>query len=277
MKRRSFRSIVVTGASGGLGRALVDCYAATDVAFLLFGRDAVRLDAVAEQAQAAGATVTRVVCEARDRKTISQAIRTFDAAHPVDLVLHLAGTKCGNQGGVEPDDAFDDVLEANLAFPAYVDRQVIEKMRKRGSGRIALVSSLAAIAPHPDLISYSSSKAGLAAYGTALRRALHGSGVTVVIVTAGFVDTPMTDIHNGPTPMKMSAALAAKHIRNGIDRGRAHVRFPVTLWLASHLLSLLPAGLGDRLTLALRADILNESARSHAANSAASTSTSRSS
>lgn len=271
------KNIVVTGASGGLGRELVRSYAAEGVAFLLFGRDPERLARVGEDARASGATVTDVACDARDREAIRSAIEDFCLTHEVDLVLHLVGTKCGNEAGIEPDRAFDDVLSTNLAFPVFVNSRLLPRMRARGKGRVVLVSSLAAVAPHPDLISYSASKAGLSAYGAALRRALQGTGVGVSIVEAGFIDTPMTDIHEGPTPMKLSSAKAARHIREGIDRGRAYIRFPYSLWLASKLLSLLPTPLGDRVIHRLRARILDEAARVHAANSAVTASKSRSS
>lgn len=277
MNRRSPRNIVVTGASGGLGRALIREYAHDRAAFLLFGRDVNRLCAAGETARSAGATVVEVPCEAQDRETAARELRNFDASHPVDLVLHLIGTKCGNEQGVEPGDAFDTVIQTNLAFPAFVDRTLLPEMCRRGRGRIAFLSSLAAVVPQPDLISYSASKAGLSAYGIALRRALRGTGVGVTVVTAGFIDTPMTAIHDGPTPIKFSAGTAARIIRTGLDRECPHIRFPRRLWMASHICNMLPASLSDRIAGRMRATILDEDARRHAASSDDKTSISRSS
>lgn len=249
--------LVVTGASGGLGAALVGEYAAPGVRMLLLGRNAERLGIAADLAARHGAEAETVACSARDRDTVARAIRDFEEQHPIDLVILAAGTKTGNYHGSEPTARLDEVIDTNLAFPAFVVQCVLSGMRRRGTGRIALVSSLAALAPHPDLLSYSASKAGLSAYGTALRRALSGSGIGVSIVTAGFIDTPMTGNHIGPTPMLVSAEHAAARIRKGLERGRLHIGFPIALVILTRLWNLLPLALGDRIAQFYRARILD--------------------
>ena len=115
---------------------------------------------------------------------------------------------------------------------------------------------MAAISPHADLLSYSASKAGLAAYGTALRRATRGSGVRISVVLPGFVDTPMTDRQRGPTPFRISADAAARRIRRGLDRRRPVIAFPWPLAALLFLQSLLPTAAADLIDARFRAEIL---------------------
>ena len=250
------RRIIITGASGGLGRALVREYAEPGVSFLLVGRNTERLEAACADARAAGADVCHAVGSVSDLDTIAAAMHSFEDAGGVDLVLLAAGVKTGNAEGVEPVEHLDRVLTVNLAATMHNVQALLPRMRSRGLGQIALFSSLAAIAPQPDLISYSASKAGLIGYGTALRRALMGSGVSVHVIVPGFVDTPMTDRHLGRTPMKISAAKAAGIIRKGLARRRPVIAFPRTLVVLIRLQNLLPAALSDRIDMAFRAEIV---------------------
>lgn len=250
------RRIILTGASGGLGRALVREYAAPGVSFLLIGRNAERLEAACAVGREAGAEVASALGSVSDLDPITAAMFRFEDAGGVDLLLLAAGVKTGNVNGVEPGEHLDRVLSVNLAATMHNVQALLPRMRARRSGQIAVFSSLAAIAPQPDLISYSASKAGLIGYGTALRRALLGSGVSVHVITPGFVDTPMTDRHRGRTPMKISAEKAAGIIRQGLARNKPFIAFPRALVLLIRLQNLLPAALSDRIDLAFRAEIL---------------------
>ena len=132
---------------------------------------------------------------------------------------------------------------------------LLASMIARKSGQIALVSSLAAIRPSGDLPGYSASKAGLVAWGVALRRRLRGQGVTVSIVTPGFVVSPMSDRHHGPQPFRIAAGVAAKRIAQGLQRKRARISVP---WIAGALLrveNLLPPALSDWIERRFAADI----------------------
>ncbi|TMV63086.1 SDR family NAD(P)-dependent oxidoreductase, partial [Thioclava sp. BHET1] len=123
-------------------------------------------------------------------------------------------------------------------------------------GRIALVSSLAALSPHGDLLSYSATKAGLRGYGVALRRALRGTGVKVTVITPGFIDTPMTDRQLGPAPMKIDADRAAGIVARGLERGQAMIAFPKLLILLVRLENLLPRPILDLIDSFYRARIV---------------------
>ncbi len=247
------RAIVLTGASGGLGLALVQAYARPGCAMLLFGRDTGRLEAAAKAARAGGAEVRQAQADMRDPHAFRSALAPFAEAHGLDLLILNAGVKTGNEAGLEPSEQTTRVLDVNLAAPIAQVQSALPLMDR--PGQIALVSSLAARSPQADLLSYSASKAGLLAYATALRRALRGQDIAVSAVLPGFIDTPMTDRQEGPTPFKMASGDAAEKIRRGLARRAPVIAFPWQLSLLLRLQGMLPTGLSDRIDAQFRATI----------------------
>ena len=250
------KRIIITGATGGLGRALVREYAKPGVGFLLFGRDETRLNAARQDAEKAGATAETRQTSVDDYEEMEAAMQAFDDATAVDIVLLCAGVKTGNLGGVEPAEQLERVLSVNLTAPIRHAQSILPRLRAHGRGQIVFFSSLAALSPQADILSYSASKSAIRTYGTALRRALRGSGVTVHVVTPGFIDTPMTDRHLGHTPMKISPERAARIIRRGLEKGRAEITFPWLLRVLIGIENILPTRLADRIDRAYRAEIV---------------------
>lgn len=250
------RRIVITGATGGIGRAVVREFAEPGIDFLLLGRDAQRLDAACDDAVSAGANAQTANLSVTDFRAMAEVMQKFDDEGPVDLLLLAAGVKVGNIDAIEPVDQLDRVLTVNLSATIHNAQALLPKMRGRGRGQIAMFSSAAALSPQANLLSYSATKAGLRGYGTALRRALRGTGVTVHVITPGFVDTPMTDRHVGWTPFKVSVDRAARVIRRGLSRDRPTISFPLMLIFLIRIENLLPTSLADWIDRAYRAKIL---------------------
>lgn len=253
MKRRS---IALIGATGGIGRALVREISGPGVTLFLSGRDPDRLRHIQEISEAQGATVKPCAVSLTNYQEFCEVLSRFDDEHPLDLLICAAGVKTGNKKGFEPPQHLDRVLNVNLVAPLHLVQAVLPEMVKRRRGHIALFSSLAAFSPHADLLSYSATKAGIRAYGTALRQALRGTGVSVSVITPGFVDTPMTDRQIGPTPQKISAERAARIIVRGLERKRPYITFPLLITGLVHLKSLLPVWARDLIDRTHRARIL---------------------
>ena len=249
------RGIAITGATGGIGRALVRAYAAPGVRFLLLGRDEAALDTARDEAERSGAVAHTLSVPVTDHAAVAEALARFDAETGIDLFLPAAGVKTGNRAGQEPPDQLDRVIAVNLTAVLHQVQAVLPGMLARRRGQIVLFGSLAAASPAADLLSYTATKSGITCYGVALRRALRGTGVTVHIVSPGFVDTPMTDRHGGRTPMMVSPDRAARTIRAGLSRGRARISFPRSLFALVWLENLLPVALADRIDAAYRAEI----------------------
>jgi len=236
------RTIVITGSSSGIGAALAGQLAVPGRLLVLVGRNAERLEQVAGACQAKGATCRQLVIDVRERERIVAACEALDREIGIDLLIANAGILDGRHAdeAVETGAAARRVLETNLLATIDVVHAVLPGMRQRRQGSIVLVSSLAAFFPLPDAPAYSASKAALVSYGVALRTALSGHGVKVVVACPGFVVTPMSDDHVGPHPGAITADDAAMRILAGLAADRALIGFPAVPFWLSRLSLLVP-------------------------------------
>jgi len=234
-------TVVITGASSGIGRSLALEYAAPGIVIGLVGRDAGRLEQVAVECRARGAEVTIGLIDVRDRTALASWLGDFHRSHPVDLVVANAGVLVRMPGGeVEPaDDAFG-LMQINVLGVLNTVQPVIPLMRERHRGQLALVASVAAFTPLPHSPSYSASKAAVLNYGLSLRAVLAGHGIRVSVICCGFVETPMIADIRDPKPFNMSSEKAAERIRRGLANDRAVIMFPLFFALMSRLDGLLP-------------------------------------
>jgi NADP-dependent 3-hydroxy acid dehydrogenase YdfG len=240
-------SILITGATSGIGRALAEAYAAPGVRLALIGRDPTRMACVAATCGKAGATVETALVDLRDAPAAAAAVLGFDRMRPIDLAIASAGITSGLGTGrdVESPAALRAVLATDLYGALNTVEPLIEPMMARRAGHLAVVGSLGALRGLPSSPGYSAAKAALHAYAEAMRPRLARHGVTVSIIAPGFVETPLNAAIVAPRPLQVSAGRAAAIIRHGLDRRRPMIAFPLPLYIGLRLLSLLPARLGD--------------------------------
>jgi len=243
--RSTPRSIVITGASSGIGEALALAYAAPGVTLALTGRDAARLEAVAGRCRAAGAAVTAGLVDASDRAAMAAWLAAADSAAPVDLLVANAGLSAGTGGGVESEEQARRILSVNLDGVLNSVHPLLPAMRARGRGQIALMASQASFRGLPGAPAYCASKAAVRVYGEALRGDLAGEGIGVSVICPGFVRSRMTAVNRFPMPFLMEADAAARAIRRGLARNAARIGFPWPMVAAVWLLALLPPGWTD--------------------------------
>lgn len=227
------QSVVITGASKGLGEALARLYADPGRTLGLIGRDRHRLEAVAARCRNQGAHVVIAALDVKDGAGLARWFRAFDAEHPVDLLIVNAGMFTGN-GKFAPEtmQEMTELLRTNLEGATLTISAAVPMMRARQSGRIAIVGSLAALHPLADAPAYSASKAGVMAYGEALREWLAPDHVAVSLIYPGHIKTAQVEHHVGALPLMVSAETAARIVKRGLDRGRTAIAFPkALLWL----------------------------------------------
>lgn len=224
----AFRTIAITGAGRGIGAALARVYAEPGSTLLLIGRDKARLDAVAADCAARGATVETAAVDVTEPERLAETLLAFDARHPVDLLIANAGVSGGLAPGrrMETFATAQKQLRINLEGAVATVTPLVEPMRARRKGRIALMSSLAALQPIGDTAAYSASKAGVLAWGEALGDFLAPDGVGVSVICPGFVTSDMSARVSGPKPLEMSAEDAAALIRKKLGRGKELIAFP---------------------------------------------------
>lgn len=242
------RSILITGASSGLGAALARAYAGPERLIAINGRDATRLDETAATCRAAGADVDARTVDVGDSRAMRDWISEVDARRPLDLVIANAGVSGGTAADADEDEVRTrEIFAINLGGVVNTVMPALAAMRSRGHGHIALVSSLAGYRGQPGAPAYSASKCAVKAWGEALRGAHAEDGVAVSVICPGFVESRITAVNEFPMPMLMSADRAAGLIKRRLVHNPTVIAFPLPLVLAMWLLSAMPAGLALRL------------------------------
>ncbi len=242
-------TVLITGATSGIGRALVLEYAAAGTRLLLVGRDAARLAEVAELCRLKGAEVAPGQLDVRDRQAMAAWVSAQDALHPIDLAIACAGIVSGTSASrpLETEEAMRAVLAVDLMGVLNTLAPALAGMRARRRGHVAMVGSLAGLRGFPSSPAYSMAKAAVHAYAEGIRPALRREGIIVSLIAPGFVKTPLNEKVTAPRPLELNAVRAARIIRRGLDRRRPMIAFPLVLYLGLRLLALLPARLGDLL------------------------------
>lgn len=242
-------TILVTGASSGLGAGLARDYAAPGVRLVLVGRAADRLDAVARDCRAKGADVVTGLFDVGIAEPLGTWLLEQDAARPFDLLIAAAGVSAGASVAGAPEGVALATMQVrtNLLGAIHAIEPLLPRLIARRAGQAVLVASIAALRGLPYSVGYSASKAGVRAYGEALRALLAPQGIAVSVIVPGFFDTPMTDRWKGPTPFMVSLDRMVAVIRRGIDRRRKRITYPHLLALGTRAADLLPAAIGDRI------------------------------
>lgn len=241
------QSILITGASSGIGAALALEYAAPGIRLALSGRSRDRLERVAAGARELGALVDTGIVDVTDAAATADWIAACDDAAPLDLVIANAGISGGTFGGGESLGQAAAIFATNVNGVVNTLHPAADRMASRGRGQLAIVSSLAGFRGLPGAPAYSASKAAVRAWGDAMRGQLKPRGVKLSIVFPGFIRTPMTDINGFPMPMLMEADKAARLIRRRLARGQAVIAFPWPMYLLVRLMATMPYPIADRI------------------------------
>jgi short-subunit dehydrogenase len=177
--------VLITGASSGIGRELaVEFHSAGHVVTLVARRKEL-LDSLA--------TELKERCHVAAVDLAKQATDTswLSSIAPVDVLINNAGTQwVGASAAIDVDTA-ETMLKLNLVAPLMLVRAVLPGMLSRGAGAIVDIASMAGVAPARGMSWYGASKAGLVSFSESLRTELEGTGVNVVTVFPGPVETPM--------------------------------------------------------------------------------------
>ena len=245
------RSILITGASSGLGEGLARAYARPGAVLFLSGRDAPRLEAVTEAVRAAGALAHPRVIDVADRAVMEGWVAEAEALAPLDLVIANAGISAGTGKGGETAAQARAIFSVNLDGVLNTVLPALPAMRTRRRGQIALMSSLASFRGLGGAPAYCAAKAAVRLWGEGLRDWLADEGIAVSVICPGFVTTRMTAGNAFPMPFLMEVERAAQIIVRGLEENRGRIAFPWRLRALTWLLAALPDGLAGRLTRGL--------------------------
>ncbi len=242
------KTVLITGASSGIGRALALEYAKSGAKVAMVARRRELLDALAEEVRAAGGEPLVLVADVTQSENVHNAVTDAIAAFGgLDMVIANAGVG-GTKHAKDLSWGFSEkMIDANVNGAIATLTAAIPHMVKRGSGHLVGVSSLAGIRALPNSAVYSASKAALSTFLEAIRIDLRKSGVNVTDVQPGFVTTPMTDKNKFKMPFKWPVEKAAKVITERLQKVPSVIAFPWPLVTALRIARLLPDALYERI------------------------------
>ena len=238
----------ITGASSGIGQALAQRYARAGWRLALVAR---RTDDVERWATAQGLVPGRYAAYRADVADIDSIVAAgqecLAAQGLPDVVIANAGISVGVDTAVRADlDVMARTFATNNVGLAATFQPFIEAMAARGGGALVGIGSVAGIRGLPGHGAYCASKAGVIAYCESLRGELRTSGVRVVTLCPGYIDTPLTRQDRYAMPFLMQPMDFADRAFDAIARGDSYRVIPWQMGVVAKLLRLLPNALLDK-------------------------------
>jgi short-subunit dehydrogenase len=241
--------VFITGASSGLGQALALAYYQAGYELALLARRVSEIES----------WVSRHNVSANRYKIYSANVANIDSIVAAgkacissqglpDVVIANAGVSVGVDSAIREDlDQLAQTFATNNIGLAATFHPFIDAMRQRQSGKLVGIASVAGIRGMPGHGAYCASKAAVITYCESLRGELRGSGVQVLTVCPGYVNTPMTQGNSYPMPFLMEADDFAKACLNKIDAGSSYSVIPWQMGIVTKILRILPNTLFDKL------------------------------
>lgn len=238
--------VFITGASDGIGAALARIYAGRGVPLGLVARREDRLGALVAELKA---PVSVYSADVRDNAALARAAQDFLTRHGVpDIVVANAGVSAGNLTGFADDVATCEwIFDVNVNGMVRTFQPFVEAMTGTGRGALVGIASVAGIRGLPGAGAYCASKSAMITYLESLRVELRSTGVRVVTICPGYVETAMTAKNPYPMPFILPVDEAARRIVRAIDRGTSYAVVPWQMGLVARALRLLPRSVFDRL------------------------------
>jgi len=186
------RTALVTGSSQGIGFALARGLAGAGATVILNGRDAAKLATAAQDLRAGGATVHELAFDATDHAAVRAAVDAFEAeTGAIDILVNNAGMQ--HRAPLEdfPADAFERLLQTNIASVFHVGQACARHMIGRGAGKIINIASVQTALARPGIAPYTATKGAVAnlTKGMATDWARHGLNCNAL--APGYFDTPL--------------------------------------------------------------------------------------
>jgi short-subunit dehydrogenase len=235
------KTILLTGASSGIGLELARLLAREKTKLALLARRESILKKLAAELKRSGSAILPLKCDVARTNEVRKACRRIEARFgPVDIAILNSGF--GHRAGLDDYDveAAKKVFAVNVFGLLDFIGELLPGFRRRRRGVIVGVSSLADCRGFPQSGFYGASKTAVSALLESLRVDAKAYNIKVITVKPGFVRTPMTETNRYPMPFLMSAEKAARIIVKGIKKGKKTIEFPLPTVLGAKLLRAMP-------------------------------------
>jgi 3-oxoacyl-[acyl-carrier protein] reductase len=215
------KTALVTGATGGLGRAIAR---ALHDQGAIVGLSGTRSDALSALASELETNVHIFPCDLADKSATEALIPAAEAAMgSIDILVNNAGITRDNLFLRMTDVEWDSVLAVNLSATFRLSRACLRGMMRRRHGRIIGISSIVGVTGNPGQANYCASKAGMIGMYKSLAAEVASRNVTVNCVAPGFIASPMTDALNDKQKQTILTAVPMGRLGTGADVAAAVV------------------------------------------------------
>jgi uncharacterized protein len=240
------RTAILTGASGGIGKAIARALHARGAELVVTAR---RTEVLEELQRELAGRVEPIVADLSNRDEVERLAGR--AAADADVLV--ANAALPGSGAVDDFtvDQIDRTIEVNLRAPMRLAREMVPALKERGAGHLVFISSLSGKVASPGSAIYSSTKYGVRGFAAGLRQDLHGTGVGVTVVFPGFVSDAGLFAESGAelprgvgtrTPEQVADAVV-----RGIEREKAEIDVAPMAMRAGTLVGALAPGLSERI------------------------------
>lgn len=186
------KTAVITGAGGGMGRAIALRFAQSGIRPLLVGRTEAKLRAVAEEVAVTGITAGLHILDVTDDEAIA-AFAVELANTTIDVLVNCAGDWLIATLQDTSNEQLDRILRANLRAPYILSRALLPNLRRSDNASIINIGSLVTAMSVPTVSAYTAAKVGLKGLTGSLAAELRPQMIRVVMISPGPADTPMRD------------------------------------------------------------------------------------
>lgn len=231
------QTILITGASSGIGLNLAIELSNLGAKLILCGRNQERLDKVKRMC------VNHSELIVGDLLEVSTQVKIRESAsrNQISLAILNAGTNDYMDADQFNADRTNNLMIQNYFSMTHCIEAVLPALLK-SKGQLALMSSLAAYGGMPRSAAYCASKSAIRALSQSLDLELRGKGVSVTCICPGFVKTPLTDVNTFQMPFLISPDKASSYIISGLRKKYHEIHFPKRFSLGMKLFMSLPSG-----------------------------------
>lgn len=245
------KNILIIGASSAIAEAVTNQYATDSAKLFLVGRNQEKLSSIAKNIACKGTTnvathLLDVIDIASHKTMLEQAKQHLET---IDVVLFAHGTLPDQNQCEQSSQAMLLALQTNTTSTLALLTETANSLARQQSGTIAVITSVAGDRGRPSNYVYGAAKAAISTFLEGLRSRLHKSGVNVLDIRPGFVDTPMTSGLNLPAPLVTQPDVIAALIVKAIEKRKSVIYTPFYWRYIMLLIKLIPGFLFKRLSL----------------------------
>ena len=238
------KTILITGASTGIGKALAIELSKINCNLILIARRIELLEELKEQLSENKAKIIVFKCDVSNKLEVENTCAKISAQYDfIDIAILNSGFGVRVVPEKFNSEHAEQTFGANIFGIIYWVEQLLPKYLDKNKGMIVGVSSLADVRGYSGSGFYCASKAAASKYLEGLAVELKSYGIDVLTVRPGFVKTPMTDKNEFPMPFLMSPEKAAKIIASGIAKKKRYIQFPWQIVWLTRIVDLIPNAL----------------------------------